>query len=276
MIIPLTRLIPLKCWWAPRIVYIEPTDTCNLKCVMCPQTTSTHQRGFMKFELFERVVSELPKASRVHLYYRGEPLLHPRISEMISCVLERGNKLSITTNGTLPITAGHAASRLMFSFDGSNKEVYEGIRRGAKYDEVLHNIESAVRSGAFCKVVVEIIDMPQSVGYVRAFARQMYALGVDEVRLKKFLHWDAPCQNGFSNIVPCVMPWHTLGIFWDGTITPCCVDYEGTLAIGNANTTTILEAWNNEAIVALRRRVREHSHSCKDAKTLLRPHKVVR
>lgn len=269
------HLIPLRCWWAPRIVYIEPTDTCNLRCTMCPQSESKHQRGFMKFELFQKIVGELPRASRTHLYYRGEPLLHPQIKEMAAYIRERGNKLAIQTNGTLS-TDGLAADRLTFSFDAPDKETYESIRRGAKYDEVLHNVESAVRSDAFRRIVVEIIDMPQTKWDIGTFAKQMYALGADEVRVKKFLHWDAPCQNSSTNTMPCIMPWHTLGIFWDGTITPCCVDYEGTLAIGNANITSVVEAWNNEKIVALRRQLRTCRHSCADTKTLMRPHRVAK
>lgn len=270
------HLLPLKCPWPPRIVYIEPTNKCNLKCIMCPQATSKVQRGLMEFDLFKKVVSELPKSSHIHLYFRGEALLHPRIGDMVDYIRSRNrNQLTLVTNGSIS-TNGLTADRLMFSFDAPNKSTYESIRRGANYEVALHHIKQAIHSDNFGKVIATIIEMPQTEQHIRAFARDMYELGVTDVRAKRYLYWDAACKNTNSSSTPCLLPWHTLGIYWDGTATPCCVDYEGRLAIGNAYDNNVMDIWNGSEVVESRRKLKGCKYSCRDALTLMKPQVVVK
>lgn len=266
------HLLPLRCPWAPRIVYIEPTNTCNLRCVMCPQSSSKAQRGFMEFDLFKKVVAELPRSSHVHLYFRGEALLHPRIGDMTDYIRRLGrNRLTLVTNGTVSV-AGLKANRVVFSFDAPDRDTYESIRRGADYEVTLRHLEEAICSGSFDEVVATIIEMPRTEQQLGAFAQDMYRLGVTGVEAKRYLHWDAECKEGFNGSTPCLLPWHTLGVYWDGTVTPCCVDFEGEMAIGNAGDSGLMGLWNNDRMIGLRRRLRSCKYGCKDALTLVNPH----
>ena len=43
-----------------------------------------------------------------------------------------------------------------------------------------------------------------------------------------------------------------LVVLWDGTVIPCCVDYNATLALGNVRNKTIPNLWKNDEIVRLR------------------------
>ena len=43
----------------------------------------------------------------------------------------------------------------------------------------------------------------------------------------------------------CPAPNEQFVILWDGTVTVCCTDYEGTLAMGNVKEQTIEEIWTN-------------------------------
>ena len=43
-----------------------------------------------------------------------------------------------------------------------------------------------------------------------------------------------------------------LVVLWDGTVIPCCVDYNATLALGNAWKDNISDLWHGKAINELR------------------------
>jgi radical SAM protein with 4Fe4S-binding SPASM domain len=59
--------------------------------------------------------------------------------------------------------------------------------------------------------------------------------------------------KALSKYQPCIDPWFTMSILWNGDIVPCCGDYSGAYVIGNASETQLREAWNNGKITALRR-----------------------
>ncbi|MEI7905183.1 MAG: radical SAM protein, partial [Candidatus Firestonebacteria bacterium] len=81
----------------PRIVAIEPTSLCNLKCTMCPVHSSGGKEnkraaGMMKFGLYKRIINQLPEKEKVNLVLHGygEPLLHPEIAEMVAYAKKAG------------------------------------------------------------------------------------------------------------------------------------------------------------------------------------------
>src|SRR4029453_7603471 len=70
----------------PDRVYIESTNHCNLKCIMCPTGLGVIQRpkGYMTMDLSRLVVEELgPLVGSAVLHSWGEPLMHPRLFDMI-------------------------------------------------------------------------------------------------------------------------------------------------------------------------------------------------
>jgi radical SAM protein with 4Fe4S-binding SPASM domain len=46
------------------------------------------------------------------------------------------------------------------------------------------------------------------------------------------------------------------GILWDGTVVPCCLDYNGSIDLGNINEKRFMEIWNGEAMARLRKTLR--------------------
>jgi radical SAM protein with 4Fe4S-binding SPASM domain len=51
----------------------------------------------------------------------------------------------------------------------------------------------------------------------------------------------------------CDAPYASAGILWDGTVVPCCLDYNGTIPLGNINEKSFMEIWNDEPINNLRK-----------------------
>jgi radical SAM protein with 4Fe4S-binding SPASM domain len=51
----------------------------------------------------------------------------------------------------------------------------------------------------------------------------------------------------------CYFPWHSVSILWDGSVVPCCRDYNGVEIIGDLNNQSLEEIWNGEKMKNLRK-----------------------
>lgn len=132
-------------------LYIEPTNQCNLGCRTCVRNSWNEDMGQMSDETFHRIISGLghflpPPA--VFFGGFGEPLLHPKIIDMIKQVKALGSSVELITNGTLltpevsKALIGLGIDVLWVSLDGSRPESYADIRLGATLPQVLANLKS--------------------------------------------------------------------------------------------------------------------------------------
>ena len=78
----------------PMHLDIEVTSRCNLKCTFCDRQPflKRDQIGDMDISLYKRIIDECSehKLWAGKLSYRGEPLLHKDIAEMVSYAKKRG------------------------------------------------------------------------------------------------------------------------------------------------------------------------------------------
>ena len=80
--------------------YLEITSVCNLACSFCPPTE--RQKQFISVEDFSKRLDQIkPHTDYIYLHVKGEPLLHPKIEQLLDISHEKGFKVNITTNGTL-------------------------------------------------------------------------------------------------------------------------------------------------------------------------------
>lgn len=105
------------------------------------------RKEHMPLERFRKIIDDInPYVSTVTICGRGEPLLHNNLCEMIRYASDRGLTTIISTNGTILneniaknlINSG--LSVISFSSDGYNKETYDTIRVGSRFDKALNNI----------------------------------------------------------------------------------------------------------------------------------------
>ena len=83
---------------------IEVTRLCNYACIMCPNFQfSNNNKGHMDIELFKKIIKDIsPYAEIIKLHLVGEPLLHPRIIQMIKFArMNTGAQLHLSTNASL-------------------------------------------------------------------------------------------------------------------------------------------------------------------------------
>src|SRR5690606_7168015 len=80
--------------------YIETTSICNLSCYFCPPTDRA--KGFLSIEQFSHTLDEIkPYTNYIYFHLKGEPLLNPKLGQMLAIAHVKGIKVNITTNGTL-------------------------------------------------------------------------------------------------------------------------------------------------------------------------------
>ena len=232
-----------------RKIYVEISNLCNLSCAFCPGTKRSP--GRMSPEDFAELLPQLrPYTDFLYFHIMGEPLCHPHLESFLTMAGEAGFRVILTTNGTLlarqqemllSAPALHKINISLHAFEandlaipfgeyladcfdfgkaaeGKKLVVYRLWNRGgadAKNEEIL----SAMKK-AFPKPWVE---EPQG---TRIADRMFLEWG------EKF-HWpDLQAPEGTDKMF-CYGLRDQLGVLWDGTVVPCCLDHEGDLTLGN-------------------------------------------
>jgi organic radical activating enzyme len=134
---------------------IDIGGACNLRCPSCPQGNTKEYRlpkGFMAPELLKRIVAKVRAECRgevnISLYNWAEPLLHPRLPELIRIVQDAGitchlsSNLNILPNADAIMAANPASFRI--SNSGFSQEIYGKTHRGGDIERVKKNMQELV------------------------------------------------------------------------------------------------------------------------------------
>jgi pyruvate-formate lyase-activating enzyme len=236
---------------------LELTNHCNLRCGFCPTGNGllARPRGFMEPDLFRRALAGAGPLEFVLLFQWGESLLHPRFGELAREARARGTRTLLTTNGTLLDERRTRAvldadvDRVTISVDGdaASHEAVRGVplvRAEAGLERLLQARDAR---GAATSVDVSMVVAPETEHAAEAFRRR-YEGRADRVQLIPLL------THGVRR-TRCREPWRGgLVVLQDGTVTVCCVDHDGELAVGHAGRDRLRDLFNGPALRDLRRR----------------------
>jgi radical SAM protein with 4Fe4S-binding SPASM domain len=145
--VPLVGICAGWSFWKPRIVGIEPTNRCNLNCIMCARrywNTEENPSGDMSIELFkEKIFPFLTSRQVVVLQCFGEPLLGAHFFEMLNECKNKGCEVHFTTNGLL---LRKYARKLIESEADLIKVSIDGIKsfkniRGVEIDSIIEGVQ---------------------------------------------------------------------------------------------------------------------------------------
>jgi MoaA/NifB/PqqE/SkfB family radical SAM enzyme len=199
---------------ALRKVYVEPTNACNLDCRTCVRHSWNEPEGFMDWLVFERVVDGLDEAGReaaassrdtapgapasIAFMGLGEPLLHPRLVDMVRLATERGLATEVTTNALLLdqemadelVAAG--LGQLVVSIDGATAETFGKVRSGASLTTVVRNVQRLHRQREFVdgprvRIGLEFVAMRSNIGELPGINRVAAQLGASFVIVSNVL-----------------------------------------------------------------------------------------
>ena len=260
-----------KLFYLPIRLWIEPTNICNLRCVMC-LNKSLKEKGYMDFEVYKKIIDEAKDfVFDVNLFHRGESMLHPRIYDMISYAHKNGIYTRLFTNATqldeknAKKIIDTGLDFISFSFDGYTKEEYEKIRVGSDFDKTIANITNFLKLKKSKRnkpyVMFESIEFSNEDKDLKTkksdFKNRLKNLPLNKFAVRSPHNWggdyNIEINKNPKNFLPCTFLWYALTILYDGSVLPCPQDFFGELELGNIKNDSIRNIWNNDKLINLRK-----------------------
>ncbi len=239
-------------------VYIEITNSCNLRCDFCP--SHKREESFLSIEQFEEILEKLQNFTE-YLYFHlmGEPLLHPLLKDFLQLSKNKGFKVNLTTNGTLLNQAyflqetDYQPRQINISLHSLSQ--FEKEKRDGYVREIMQFVnEIQKNSGTFLTLRLWNLNSPgtldnfnaEILDYLVEFGgvpKEEWVLtarnGSWQIKERVYLHFDEyfvwpDLNNDIHNEKGiCHGLRDHLGILADGTVVPCCLDGEGLIDLGN-------------------------------------------
>jgi radical SAM protein with 4Fe4S-binding SPASM domain len=258
-------LVP--CSSRPEAITLETTNRCNLACPMCLRESMSYPEGIMSVGLYRKVVEEAASLGiqKLRFHWRGEPLLHPQWHQMIVTAKNAGiEHVVLITNGTCLTNANRiplltsGLDEVHISVDAMSRRVFESIRVGARYEQVMDNIHALLDDRAECsrapRVILRFTVLPENESELDAFCEYWRHL-VDDIIIAADSRPGAAMLRLSASRAPdrmCHDLWRELFVSWDGRVSPCFVAWNGELCIGNINGQSIAEVWSGQPRTRLR------------------------
>lgn len=220
-------------------IYIEITNICNLRCSFC--SVDNRVKESISVDNFEKILRKINDyTDYIYLHVKGEPLLHPKLLELLDLAYKYNKQVNITTNGTLltenvDILKHQAIRQINISLHSeNNKEDY--------FENIVDSVEKLKD-----KIIVLrywTMDKEKSTGIVEKILKN-YKLStkiVDKhikIRDNLFLDkqeefvWPSLDNDYYNQFGTCYALKDQLAILVDGTVVPCCLDSDGIINLGN-------------------------------------------
>jgi len=149
---------------------------------------------------------------------------------------------------------------IAFSIDSVNKEMFESIRIGAKYDTVFENINYFIEQHAKRRndnrigISINMVVMPENESEIDSVVKYFTDKGV--VNLTASNRCDENTMPMKVNFVgerkACLSPFTYMVVLTDGSAIPCCRDNQYKLNLGNVFQDGLESVWNGQKAENLR------------------------
>jgi len=263
----LTQAIPLG---TPYSVHIDPCSYCNFKCKFCFQSDEKADKlskGLMNFDTLNKIVNglfEFPdKIKKIKIGLHGEPLLHPLITNIINYIkrAQLCDVIELFTNGFLlePILNSMLISSgldcINIAVEGLTNKQYKEMTGAKIYmGRFIRKIRHLYNNRGKCRIYIKTITQDKD----RFF--DMFGDICDEI----FVENQVPQWSGIGNpelpdkgmygqkikqwkeVCPFIFMY--LHYNWDGSVSPCTLDWGHKVIIGDANKETALEIWQGKKL----------------------------
>jgi MoaA/NifB/PqqE/SkfB family radical SAM enzyme len=152
----------------------------------------------MSWELFTKIVDQVPNVARVVLHGVGEPMLVKQLPEMIRYLKARGTYVLFNTNGTLMqpkrfqelIDTG--LDELRVSLDAADRESYVKVRGKDFFNRIVRDVGKFVAyqklvGATTPRVSLWLTGLKETVEQLPAFVRLAAQMGIREVHLQRLV-----------------------------------------------------------------------------------------
>ncbi len=257
-------------------VYLEISNICNVQCSFCPVVEK--DKKLMDVFEFEAMLKQVaPLAEIVCLHLLGEPLAHPRFSEILEVCERYHTQIDLTTNGILikrhqeRILNARCIRQVNFSLQAFKDnfperdldpyllplfefatsahtlrpELYTNFRLWNQASNDSDNEDVLLKVESYFNIKIN---------------RNIETGAIKSKRIwnRLYLHFDSRFEwPSFS--LPhqathgrCYGTVNHIGIHADGTVVPCCLDKNGAIKLGNAKEQSLHDILASERFVTMR------------------------
>lgn len=240
-------------------IYVEITNSCNLKCSFCPE--GKRVKEFISVDKFENIINQIKSYTNlIALHVKGEPLLHPKLEELLNICEDNNVLVNITTNATLleknkdilfkskavrqlnlslhSITKNENTDTYNFETYINNvleisKEILEKTNIIISYR--LWNLEN-IKENSENLHILDCLESAFSVENLVEKAKVNFFVKLSE---NAFLNqdlefvWPSMENEIISEEGTCWGLRNQVAILVNGDVVPCCLDGEGIIKLGN-------------------------------------------
>lgn len=242
----------------PEVYQIEVTNTCNLKCVMCPRQFFTRKDAtkYIEVDLVRKIImqGDLDASYFVELQISGEPTLHPQLGLIADLVKETGVMIGMSTNGLLIHKQMEALLKMdIITVSIDSLTHHENIRRrkipnDGSTELLIQNTKNLLvraeeRGITVDLQIIELDGWEAALEEVRnTFDGYKCNIRTNPNCYHAFIHPDIPLPVSTEL---CVNPWLSASIMANGNVTPCCISHGDDVIYGNLYNSTLREVWAN-------------------------------
>lgn len=230
-------------------IYIEITNRCNLSCSFCDK--SNRKLRDMSVNEFAIVINKIKEfTDYIYLHVKGEPLLYSDLDFVLSICDDNNIKVNITTNGLLLkekkfVLLNHSCVRqvnVSLHCENNKSHYFEDVFESC--DELstrmyinyrLWLLDNMTLDKKSTIIVDKIISHYKiSTDFVNNLINDKQTKIFNNIYVDKDNKFDWPNINNNINTNGYCYGLNThLGILSDGTVVPCCLDYDGVINLGN-------------------------------------------
>jgi radical SAM protein with 4Fe4S-binding SPASM domain len=241
-------------------VNIEISNICNLQCSFCPEVIRA--KKLIEIDLFEKIITQVAHLTdQVCFHLMGDPLVHPKLAELVDICDRHQVKIFFVTNGVLlrekqaELLLHPAFRQVNFSlhsffdnFKDQSPDVY--LERIFAYTELaferrpdlyinyrLWNLGDPLGTGEKNREMLRRIEARFNIQIdpLRDVRKEKSA----KIKNRLYLHfdtefvWPALELPVLGDLGTCYGLSNHFGVLVDGTVVPCCLDKEGSIPLGN-------------------------------------------
>lgn len=222
-------------------IEIETINRCNGTCPFCPVNKNNESREYKKMdeELFIKIIGQLTDMNykgSISLFSNNEPFLDTRIIKFAKIVKEKLPQahLKIFTNGSLLTLE--------------------------KFKEIMKYLDEMVIDNYSDEMI-----KPENIVLIENYCKRNKVVGdkltiamrkANEVLTTR--GGEAPNKKIKKTLkISCILPFHQFIVRPDGKVSLCCNDALGKMTLGDCSKNTILEIWNSNEFMEVRKKVYE-------------------
>lgn len=242
------------------------TSRCNFKCPICfyHDGASEHETDQDMAPYFlEDMLNNLGKLSLINLSLQGEPFLHPAITDILGIIGRFASHTIICSNGSIVSEdickklENITGLKLVLSMDACDAATYEIMRKGGSFNIFRRNA-ALLRECLGKRVELSAVICDRNINSLESLPEFAKSLGIEKINLSLLRETYFTRHNGIFPIVEkrlknliqklrgavasteielafsdlerkkekCSMPFFYTSILADGTIFPCCGDFQ--------------------------------------------------